>query len=1779
MDLSGLSGLKQKADNGPMSMVNTAFDLLSRPLYAVTKTAKEVVEAFNPQTAAPGEDTSFLANARDIVTAPVRGLLATDEDGPDGRNNLYTSQLLEFMADRIQGKNPGYVDQENNVNPIVKGVAGFAGDVALDPLTYIPGGLIVKGAKGAKNLVTGAAGAVKGALPAAKAAEKAVADEAITAINAFDPVNYSPTADLVGSMQRKVSGAPGRGKPELADDVVDESGSIPLGAGAVPEPKRPSPADLQKAFADLPDKLDVPGITTKVTKRQAQDAFLAVSSGKKVTPRRKAIYEHVVQSSTKVDNVVEAASAAVQRPRTGQDFFDELKVDLQTHPERKNVSNFLKGLTTDVKAGAVGATAAERAAATDATLSTWFQGKGLNAGNAKIDLDRQLTKQGDSGREVLAKLWEQKTGQALDPASIPGVTSPGRLAQMDAEGGPLARFVAHSLLTQPGFRGLMSPELQKFTQATFDGLVEQQKALGAGTAVTSTLEAFAARASQGQAVDILGKPLTEWLLKQSPTKFDSIRRKLVQALAPGTDLAEWAALAATRDDITKFTQLLRHLGLAPARSDLAGAITRVKEAAIESSQGARLHTAGEIASRAWFPNYTNVKEAFPTKVTKGVRRSGDSAATDTARRLKESNASMNYELTARTNDAFWGKRTGKTVQRAWAAEETLRVANAMRPAGAKPFTSVRDPALSGTLRARVDAELKLNTYKDLDELNDAVGIRSFISQPGKYSENFGLSGAPIALSLGDIYGITHRIAEEAGMGGMTLRNLFGAASSVAPTAYQGAWARLIEMGDNVDVQEIAAMLGSTASTRLRGKPMPNHFAEKQIPELDWHWPNKRMTKDDPSIQWNATGTRWRHLEDGEAARLKMAEFMASDEVLGAMKTRLAENTQAYIQRVGKETHKLSTLQLSAIDAFVVGGKRQDAYEAIVKARSDLRRRANDEGMIPSSAELATDLVEGAVGDAGVGLAHASMSAVGKVNATAGATTATTFANDTRSIGQELAESTLAKQLDDAQEQHIGRALTQATKTQKMVDEVDAGTKSLDEALEAEMQAAFLKQKDDLNLEEMARRSAAEKHTGEVGVLAFGSHQRVQDGVSGLLGGLRKMFVQADGMETLNPVRQAWENASGYFVSRQHRSLDALAKKYPLARPGMTDGIWPAVWEAFRKGTAPLDETLAGPYAEFAEIMGRVLPTTADANMLDNVVLANGDIALLERLMKENGLDDIVKGVGGPGGAYFDLDAAKALSKQTGEPLGRVLANQWRQWDVTNPLDFGKRFSNVVATATEWRQMAAQFVTDGRKLGWVSDEARPGFVKAEPSAGTAYGAFIDPNVYYAEPMLKELVTADKFATMPKMVQNRLVRNYYLPLLRMWKFDITQLRPGHHIRNFVGDSSITYVARGGKDYLRSGQEAIAVLFAHRDYRGVDALGTLQGAGVSKTPKGMDVIVRGAKDQFTIDEIYDAAMKRGLMPSVYIGEDLMMEGGVVQNRFAQVTDKLSLRTSAVGKKVGDWSEARDHFARMHHFVQALHQEARKGKYADKEALFDQLSKEVRKYHPDASMLSNFETKYMRLIIPFYTWFRGILPAIAESSMRYPGRIMQFPKASFNLAVGNGLNPESLANPYPEDDQLFPSFITKSALGPQAMLGENYVAMNPGFSHIDVYNLLGTDPFRGVLGMLSPFIRIPAELSTGGMMSTGGRIQDTSDYIDSSIPGVNYIANITGVSPSGSLAGLLSGTGFDPQRQVASGSKTGLDQFLSGANWVTGMGLGNLSKESYINYAEIEKRDRESE
>jgi hypothetical protein len=454
---------------------------------------------------------------------------------------------------------------------------------------------------------------------------------------------------------------------------------------------------------------------------------------------------------------------------------------------------------------------------------------------------------------------------------------------------------------------------------------------------------------------------------------------------------------------------------------------------------------------------------------------------------------------------------------------------------------------------------------------------------------------------------------------------------------------------------------------------------------------------------------------------------------------------------------------------------------------------------------------------------------------------------------------------------------------------------------------------------------------------------------------------------------------------------------------------------------------------------------------------------------------------------------------------------------------------------------------------------------------------------------------------------------MPTLNAWKRNLTINRPGHHFRSQVGDMLLTHSVRGVYGSMAATKDAARVLGVANNYRDLDFVQMLNDLHAEEhiapfTPeavaKGEHVLTTirvGGKDvDYTAGKAADALHRNGLKPTYHMGEGLY-EDPAMRGSVAKAASFLSLEETGYGKFMGGVSQGRDHFVRAQHFMQIMRQETSRSPFAQKQfkgqwSTIDQLeklaAKEVKKYHPDASMLTPFESGTMRLIVPFYSWMAKILPAFAESMMRNPGRIAMLPKASYELAVANGLNPDSIYDPFPPDQQ-FPSYLTGKFLGPQFQIGGKYYGINPGSPHGDLLEdmpgAMSDNPMRAVASLLAPPLKIPAEVASG-YNSAGIKIKDSSDYLDQQIPLVNNFASIFGISPTGTLTGEglrddNPDTGFiDMNAGVTSGKREGFlnaegavsAQSIGGLlNFLFGLGVTPMSRQVDINAAEIGARN----
>lgn len=146
------------AEEDPLKGVNQFFDIISRPLYGVTNLVDKTIDGVVDGTARANglvkdENGKYVrsdnvdrfgglidsAMAAFGQTPQQRGAFIEGFTSNSDEHKKTFSDLIEKTTDQAGAADKNYVDVQDNVNPWVKGVAGFAGDVLFDPTNAIPG--------------------------------------------------------------------------------------------------------------------------------------------------------------------------------------------------------------------------------------------------------------------------------------------------------------------------------------------------------------------------------------------------------------------------------------------------------------------------------------------------------------------------------------------------------------------------------------------------------------------------------------------------------------------------------------------------------------------------------------------------------------------------------------------------------------------------------------------------------------------------------------------------------------------------------------------------------------------------------------------------------------------------------------------------------------------------------------------------------------------------------------------------------------------------------------------------------------------------------------------------------------------------------------------------------------------------------------------------------------------------------------------------------------------------------------------------------------------------------------------------------------------------------------------------------------------------------------------------------------------------------------------------------------------------------------------------------
>jgi hypothetical protein len=691
--------------------------------------------------------------------------------------------------------------------------------------------------------------------------------------------------------------------------------------------------------------------------------------------------------------------------------------------------------------------------------------------------------------------------------------------------------------------------------------------------------------------------------------------------------------------------------------------------------------------------------------------------------------------------------------------------------------------------------------------------------------------------------------------------------------------------------------------------------------------------------------------------------------------------------------------------------------------------------------------------------------------------------------------------------------------------------------------------------------------------------------------------------------QGTESLQGHFQSKYLLPINQLGLKYN----GWVDGTTTILQQAFNnirqgiKGSGVVGQA----QEEMAPYIARLFGGSDDpANaLLGNIFLRTG--TQLERvndiLSQKKVLETTAEGLTRGPDEYFDLAlAAERLgpNPKRSDVMAEA-ASQWRTWDIKDPIQFLDRMYKAAAQLTAEAGYVNKFVQEGIALDVVSKTPVKGFIKIGPKSEGVITKHLTRDIYVHPEVL------DAFKATDEMVEGS-TGIFKVPFggkldefTDATKYAMTQARLGHHVRNYVGGLTMSHMAMGAVHYGKSHKDAIRLLSTIRNNDEYDLVAAMTAMDIPlrstqrNASKAAEVLYTSRKTgkSVTTEQVIDAANRLGIFPKVRSAE-AFATSGEAQGRVGRWTQKFltfaSLGLAARGGRMEKFwstiSEAQDHTNRLHLFLQYTYQ-ALDGKAMtrgfgkvikpkDLEDIFFFAAERVQKFHPTSAVLTRLEKAIPRRLFPFYAWNKGAVIALSEAISMAPGRVNLPGKISYNLGVATGVDPNSMYDPFPQDQQ-FPSWLVEDIAGPQFKLNGQYYGAAPGIAQWDILNQFGAsdsafDPIRQVfVDSLNPAFKLPIEAISERRLSTKGPITDVSDYVDSSIPTVGYIANLSTYSPSS----ILIDGELQRQAKVESGVKTGEDRLLTAVNWLTGFGVYNASRPDYIRSAQIERQQRLAE
>ena len=327
-------------------------------------------------------------------------------------------------------------------------------------------------------------------------------------------------------------------------------------------------------------------------------------------------------------------------------------------------------------------------------------------------------------------------------------------------------------------------------------------------------------------------------------------------------------------------------------------------------------------------------------------------------------------------------------------------------------------------------------------------------------------------------------------------------------------------------------------------------------------------------------------------------------------------------------------------------------------------------------------------------------------------------------------------------------------------------------------------------------------------------------------------------------------------------------------------------------------------------------------------------------------------------------------------------------------------------------------------------------------------------------------------------------------RIWKPSVTGWRPDYYIRNFFGDSFNTYIEQGLRG-LNPKVQANAVKLASGSFDPEDTIKL--GGKLYKMKDIQEGYVR-----YHVNANFFRADAANLTEAMFDRQVGKLSRSTIPTGAADKAKKAVKKgyDVYVGATRNFGGKAED-YLRYTHYLSGL----------DRGMDFRRAAELTKYFHFDYSDLSTAERKLIRRVIPFYTWARNNIPLQLETLLNDPTRHLSAHRMIRNIEMGYELDSADVPDWMRKGMSLpLPMESLKNLPGP---LGKGFTAAHeqgriPYLNWGLPINNLGMTA-QDALGMVSPFIKAPVEMTINRNMRTGApisrmpetRTQDYANYM----------------------------------------------------------------------------------